>query len=119
MHTRSFFIVIPAAILLSTALQAAEPEAVKPAASPEGEQVKWIEADADQDGRVTQDEYLAAGLERLKTQFKNSDLNGDGAIDKAETAIIKERIKALRALKRANQNAAASEKPKEPVPATN
>ena len=86
---------------------------------PQEGQVKWLEADADQDGKVSYEEYLAAGNERLKMQFKNSDLNGDGYIDKAETATVKERIKALRALRKSGQKAAspaADAQPKESAP---
>lgn len=65
-----------------------------------------MKADANNDGRVSFDEYKAAHEERMLTRFKRRDVNGDGFIDLAEKQVAKEKKQAKhQADKKAEQQA--------------
>ena len=53
-----------------------------------------MKVDANNDGRVSFDEYKAAHEERMHTRFKRRDVNGDGFIDLAEKQVAKEKKQA-------------------------
>jgi hypothetical protein len=62
-----------------------------------------MKADANNDGRVSFDEYKAAHEERMLTRFKRRDVNGDGFIDLAEKQVAKEKSRlSTRKIKRLN-----------------
>ena len=65
-----------------------------------------MKVDANNDGRVSFDEYKAAHEERMHTHFKRRDVNGDGFIDLAEKQVAKEKKQAKdQADKKAEQKA--------------
>lgn len=65
-----------------------------------------MKADANNDGRVSFDEYKAAHEERMLSRFKRRDVNGDSFIDLAEKQVAKEKKQAKhQADKKAEQQA--------------
>ena len=44
----------------------------------------WEEADTDQDGRISRQEYLSLTQQRAERSFAGIDANGDGAIEAGE-----------------------------------
>ena len=47
--------------------------------------------DTNQDGRISFDEFRAAGEKRMKKHFERMDANGDGFIDQAEKQAMHEK----------------------------
>ncbi|MBY5973195.1 EF-hand domain-containing protein [Ferrimonas balearica] len=61
----------------------------------------FAQTDADGDGKVTQEEIMAAGQARLDAAFEKADANADGEITKEEiTAFMEARAEAQRAARR-------------------
>lgn len=61
----------------------------------------FAQTDADGDGKVTQEEIMAAGQARLDAAFDQADVNADGEITKEEiTAFMEARAEAQRAARR-------------------
>ncbi len=52
--------------------------------------------DADGDGKLTYNEYLASKEKAYERQFKKMDSNGDGFIDVAEKQAQKDKMQAMR-----------------------
>jgi uncharacterized membrane protein YebE (DUF533 family) len=48
-------------------------------------------SDANQDGKVSYEEFRAAGEKRMEKHFKRLDANGDGFIDQAEKQAVKDK----------------------------
>lgn len=71
----------------------------------------FVKADANQDGKVTYEEYRAASEKRIEAQFKRMDLNGDGVIDEAERLTLKEKMKDMRVVRKPPQDATAPATP--------
>jgi Ca2+-binding EF-hand superfamily protein len=71
----------------------------------------FVKADADQDGKVTYEEYRAASEKRIEAQFKRMDLNGDGVIDEAERLALKEKMKGMRVVRKPPQEVPPSSAP--------
>ena len=55
-----------------------------------------IKPDADGDGKVSYNEYLASKEKAHERQFKKMDTNGDGFIDAAEKQVQKDKMQAMR-----------------------
>jgi Ca2+-binding EF-hand superfamily protein len=69
--------------------------------TPEAERpTTFVKADANQDGKVTYEEYRAASEKRIEAQFSRMDLNGDGFIDEAERQALKEKMKGMRVVRK-------------------
>lgn len=66
------------------AFQAAAIAEDNPPPPGEGPRGMLSKADANQDGKVTFDEFKAVHEARLQERFNKLDANGDGAIDKSE-----------------------------------
>lgn len=60
----------------------------------------FVKADANQDGKVTYEEYRAASEKRIEAQFSRMDINGDGVIDEAERLALKEKMKGMRVVRK-------------------
>lgn len=56
---------------------------------------KWT-ADANNDGKISYDEYRAANEKRNERQFKRMDTNGDGFIDQTEKKAMGDKMRAMR-----------------------
>lgn len=53
---------------------------------------KWeMKADANQDGKISLDEYKSAREQHMQESFKRKDTNNDGFIDEAERKASKEK----------------------------
>jgi len=55
-----------------------------------------VNADTNQDGKVSYDEYRASREKQIERQFKRMDTNGDGFIDEAEKQATKDKMRAMR-----------------------
>ncbi len=52
---------------------------------------RGLKPDANQDGRISFDEFRAAGEKRMQKHFEYMDANGDGFIDQAEKQAMREK----------------------------
>ena len=59
-----------------------------------------MKGDANQDGKISYDEYRAANEKRVERQFKRMDANGDGSIDQAEKQAVSDKMRARREKRR-------------------
>ncbi len=69
-------------------------EAVKSHKAERGWQV-----DADQDGKISYDEFRAAQQKRMEHHFKRMDANGDGFVDQSEKQAMHEKWGHMRKVK--------------------
>lgn len=58
-----------------------------------------LTADANQDGKVSYEEFRATGEQRMEKHFKRMDANGDGFIDQAEKQAMKDKWSEKRKVK--------------------
>ncbi len=56
-------------------------------------------SDSNQDGKVSYEEFRAAGEKRMEQHFKRMDANGDGFIDQAEKQAMKDKWSEKRKVK--------------------
>lgn len=61
--------------------------------SAEDSRADIMKADANNDGKVSFEEYKAAHEEKLKARFKRKDVNNDGFVDLEEKKIAKQKRK--------------------------
>lgn len=58
-----------------------------------------LNADVNQDGKVSYEEFRAAGEKRMEKHFKHMDANGDGFIDQTEKQAMRDKWSEKRKVK--------------------
>jgi Ca2+-binding EF-hand superfamily protein len=77
---------IPAALLLAAPVLAQPPQSTDPG------QAFLQTFDADRNGSVSKEEYIAPHVQQFEKQFDYMDKNKDGAVDKAEADAFAEEM---------------------------
>jgi hypothetical protein len=95
--TLSKIIGITAALALLGLGSAQAEDAAKVAETQKSE--RGLKPDTNQDGRISFDEFRAAGEKRIQKHFEHMDTNGDGFIDQAEKQAMREKWSEKRKVK--------------------
>ena len=69
-------------------------------------------ADANKDGKISHDEFMAASQKRSEEHFKRMDTNGDGVVDEAEKKAAFDKMREHRQEWRENHPKSGAPQPK-------
>ena len=83
-------------MILLSSLTLAGMQASAEEAKPQPKPARAMHADTNQDGKVSFEEFKAAGEKRMEMQFKRMDSNGDGFIDEAERTAMHDKMRDMR-----------------------
>jgi len=64
-----------------------------------------VDADTDQDGKISYDEYRAFKEKQMERHFKRMDTNSDGFIDESEKQATKDKMREMREKRKAKPDA--------------
>ncbi len=98
-----------AAVLMLFAVGQTYAEDAAPTA---GHPMRKMNADTNNDGKVTRDEFRAAQEKRSDAMFKRMDTNGDGVIDQDEKKAAGEKMRERREHRRDMHEKAGADTPK-------